>query len=215
MVKIIVRDTVSDETSQFRVPPTERSGLNFVHVDFLENKEDELRVDALLHMYGGPIPPELTCQIRPQDGNTGFTFEQTAEFDVPGMIFGIYENGELMGALNVLRIKVISSSEGELTVSAMGFPAIPDVGSDAWHARTMGIMEYILDNTFPTEVKGVSINLVRWEVYDNSLELLKLIPGAGETLINFQFSDFNLRVVESTETLEDGRKVLYMERIPA
>ena len=110
MVKIIDKSTADVHTGQFRVPPTEEAGLTFVHVDFLDDPAEEIRVDYLLDKYGAPIPSELTCNIEPRDGNTGFTFEQSAESDIPGMVYAIYENGEMIGGLSVLRIKIISSS---------------------------------------------------------------------------------------------------------
>ena len=209
MTKIIDRAVAAEKPDQIRVKDTTAAGLTFKNINSLDEAEVS-KINATFKKYA--VPPEITCHIYASDGNSGFTFAQTLESDIPGMTFGIYENGELIGGMSVIRIKVLNIVDGEVEVSIMGFPALPDLGSDAWHSRAMAIIQYVLDNKLPTSVDGIVLNVTKWEMFEGVTDLLRALPNAGDALKDFDVSEFNLHFSESTHTLEDGRKILYIQR---
>jgi hypothetical protein len=212
MPKLIDRSEPKSDDLRIRVEEYSADGLTFVP-EVRIPAGDLLRVRKLFGEY--KMPRAFRCQGQYLDANnTGFTSEQLREKDIPQLLFAVYENRNLIGGLNLFRIKILKQLPGEIQASSALTPAFPDQGTDAWMSRVFGIMEYILDNNLSTEIPGTVLNITRWEVPEGGNATMKEIKDAGSEVNNFLYADRNLRIVEGDETFLDGRKINYLERIP-
>jgi hypothetical protein len=184
-------------------------GMRFVEIDSMP-EDDRDRARVLLKEYQVAVPGEIRC--KPEEGapDGAYTKEQCKEFDIPTMIFGIYQGNKVIGGLNIMRVQVIDDTvPGELTVSALMSPALPDPLKSKWARDTMDITEYFLDNKIPMD-DGTLLNVIKWEMPEDAEQTFTDLHSAG--FFDTWFEDNNLVVTSGTGSLQDGRKILFMGR---
>jgi hypothetical protein len=211
-VKIIDKSIplLEPATPKVRVALHSAAGLTFVHIDFMSPKDKKL-LPKLITKYR--IHQDLRCTSPTQDiNNKGYTAAQAKECDLLEMYFGVYEKDLLIGAINVCRIKILELLPGDIQVSALIVPSLPNPASDAWFVRVLGIMEYVLDNSLETETPGVFMNVKQWEMPENANAAFRDMEEASSEVFNMDLEARNLKIVEGNEKLPDGRKIHFIER---
>lgn len=159
------------------------------------------------------VHPDIRCDTNPEvKGNKGFTREQIREKDFPNLLFGIFSNGEVIGGLSLVRIKLISQDRGDIQVSALLTPFLPNPGSDVWTESAFTIIQYLLATPLPTETDGVTMHFKRLERPEGANSAFKKMQHSGGVIRDMNLASRNLRLVEAPDTLRDGRKVFYIER---
>ncbi len=187
--------------------------LVFKHRDLIEPK-DMVKVGYLFNR--NQVHPDIRCDCIPETkGNLGFSRDQLREQDFPSLLFGIYNGGrgnELVGGLNITRIRLIQRDRDDIQVSALVTPILPEPGSNAWMRRTFTIFQYLLDNKIPTETDGVTMHFQRLEMPEGSNEAFKKMRDSSTDVDDLDFDSRSLRLVEAPDTLPNGNRVFYIEK---